>query len=165
MSMRGGLTPLGQLVIRRAEDMGILLDLAHASPATIADVAAVARRPLIVSHTGVQATCPGPRNLSDDQVRAVAHTGGVIGIGLFPLAVCGSTVEAAVAAMMHVKRLVGAQHVALGSDWDGAVSVVLDPSQLVQLTAGLRGAGATGDEIRTMMGVSALQLLHTNLPD
>jgi microsomal dipeptidase-like Zn-dependent dipeptidase len=75
--VKGGLTPLGAQAIERMQQLGMLIDVAHASPATVSDVLALARAPIVVSHVGVQATCPGPRNLSDDQIDAIAASGGV----------------------------------------------------------------------------------------
>ena len=67
-----GLTPLGRQVVARMEALGIIVDLAHSSSQTVQEVLAMATRPVVVSHTGVAATCPGPRNLTDDQLRAIA---------------------------------------------------------------------------------------------
>ena len=86
------------------EALGIAVDLAHASPRTVEDALALATRPVVVSHTGVQGTCPGPRNLSDEQLRRVAAQGGVVGIGYFPGAVCGSEVADVVRAALHARR-------------------------------------------------------------
>ena len=69
-----GLTELGKQAIRRAEEIGIVIDIAHASPATIRDIFAQVTTPVVVSHTGVKATCAGARNLSDGEVRGVAST-------------------------------------------------------------------------------------------
>ncbi len=79
--LHAGLTSFGRRVIARMDTLGIIVDLAHASPQTIDDVLAIATRPMVVSHTGVAATCPGPRNLSDAQLRAIADKGGLVGIG------------------------------------------------------------------------------------
>ena len=92
---KGGLTPFGREVLgahggarHRASTSRTL------APAAVDDALALAQKPIVVSHTGVAATCPGPRNLSDEQLRAIAAQGGVIGIGFFPGAVCGKDVAA-----------------------------------------------------------------------
>src|SRR5712692_8275283 len=90
---KGGLTKLGNEMVRRMEAKRMLVDLAHASPQTITDVLAM------VSHTGVQGTCNNRRNLSDAEVRGIARTGGVIGIGFWPTAACGSDARAVARAM------------------------------------------------------------------
>jgi microsomal dipeptidase-like Zn-dependent dipeptidase len=161
---RGGLTPLGREVVARMETLGMAVDLAHTSPATVADALVLATRPVVVSHTGVQATCPGPRNLSDEQIRAIAANGGVIGIAYFEGAVCGTDVAHIVAAMQHVKNLAGAEHVALGSDFDGAVTTAFDTTQLAALVDGLLGDGWSEGEIRGAMGENALRVFAETLP-
>jgi microsomal dipeptidase-like Zn-dependent dipeptidase len=159
-----GLTPLGREVVLRMQALGIALDLAHVSPASVADALALAAKPVVVSHTGVQATCPGPRNLSDEQIRGVAATGGVMGIAYFEGAVCGTGVEHIVRAMRHVKDLVGAEHLALGSDFDGAVATAFDTTALAALVDGLLSDGWNEDEIRGSMGENALRVLGETLP-
>jgi membrane dipeptidase len=84
---KGGLTEKGKDLIRRMEAKHMIVDIAHASPATIDEVLAMAKRPVVVSHTGVKGTCDNTRNLSDDHLRAIAKTGGVIGIGFWDTAV------------------------------------------------------------------------------
>jgi microsomal dipeptidase-like Zn-dependent dipeptidase len=159
-----GLTPLGREVVRRMEALGIAVDLAHVAPASVADVLALATKPVVVSHTGVQATCPGPRNLSDQQIRAVAANGGVIGIAYFEGAVCGTSVAHVVRAMRHVRDLVGAEHLALGSDFDGAVTTAFDTTRLAAIVDGLLADGFGEDEIRGVMGENALRVLGRTLP-
>jgi len=97
--VKGGLTELGRRLIRRMEQQGMVVDVAHASAKTIDDVLATATRAVVVSHTGVRGTCDNARNLSDDQLRAIARTGGVIGIGYWSTAVCGRDVRNIVSAM------------------------------------------------------------------
>src|ERR1044072_4310592 len=87
---KGGLTDKGREMIKRMEARRMIVDLAHASARTIDDVLAIATRPVVVSHTGVKGTCDNNRNLSDDQLRRIAETGGVIGIGYWDTAVCGN---------------------------------------------------------------------------
>jgi microsomal dipeptidase-like Zn-dependent dipeptidase len=96
---KGGLSALGRQWVRAMEAHHMIIDLAHASPATVRDVTAIASRPLLVSHTGEKGTCNNPRNLSDDELRAVARTGGVIGIGLWETATCGTDASAAARAI------------------------------------------------------------------
>jgi membrane dipeptidase len=162
---KGGLTPFGRDVVRRLEQKKIVIDLAHASPRVIDDVLAMATRPVLVSHTGVQGTCPGKRNLSDDHVRKIAATGGVIGIGYFDGAVCGGAdVLSIVAAIRYTAKLVGIQHVALGSDFDGTIKAPFDASGLPLLTQGLLEAGFSEDDIVALMGGNVLRLLMAALP-
>ncbi|WP_260581467.1 dipeptidase [Sphingopyxis sp. PET50] len=160
---KGGLTPLGRQVVTRMETKGMIVDVAHCSRACVADILKLARRPVVSSHGGVQATCKVNRNLDDEQIRGVAATGGLIGIGYWDAAVCDTSPASIVKAMKHVRDLVGIQHVALGSDYDGATTVRFDTSQLVQITQALIDAGFTDDEIRAVMGGNAIRVLGAGL--
>jgi microsomal dipeptidase-like Zn-dependent dipeptidase len=159
-----GLTDLGREVVLRAEALGMVVDIAHSSPAAIDDVLAIASRPVVVSHTGVKATCDVNRNLSDEQIRRIAANGGLMGIGYWDGAVCDTTPQGIVAAMSHVRDLVGVEHLALGSDFDGAVVTRFDTSELSLLTEELLVQGFTDAEVRAVMGGNALALFRNGLP-
>jgi len=165
---KGGLTERGCALVRRLEERRILLDLAHASPRTIADAVALAQRPVVVSHTGVKGTCDNVRNLSDDELRGVARTGGVIGIGFWGRrgegAVCGEDAGAVARAIRYAVDVAGVDHVGLGSDWDGTVSVPFDAAGLVELTDALLAAGFSDEDVTKVMGGNAVRLLSTALP-
>ncbi len=161
---KGGLTPLGRQVIARLEEKAMLVDLAHASRALIDDVLAMATRPVLVSHTGVEGTCPGTRNLSDRHMKAIAASGGVIGIGYWSTAVCDTSVAAIVKAIRYSVDLVGVEHVALGSDFNGTVHTPFDVTGLAQLTEGLQGAGFSPEQIAAIMGGNVQRLLLASLP-
>jgi microsomal dipeptidase-like Zn-dependent dipeptidase len=160
---KGGLTPFGRDIARRMEAKGMIIDIAHLSHTGVAEVLDMATRPVVSSHGGVQATCKVNRNLTDDEVRGVAKTGGVIGIGYWDGAICSTDPRAAAKAMKHVRDLVGIQHVALGSDYDGATTVRFDTSQLVQVTQALLDEGFTAQEIRAAMGENALRVIRAGL--
>jgi microsomal dipeptidase-like Zn-dependent dipeptidase len=160
-----GLTEKGREWVRQMEVRHMIVDLAHASAKTIEDVLAIATRPVVVSHTGVKGTCDNNRNLSDDQIRAVAAKGGLIGIGYWDTAACGTDARAIVKAMRYVSDRVGVEHVALGSDFDGAVTVPFDTSGLVEITDAMLQAGYSEQEIRMIMGENALKFLAANLPE
>lgn len=161
---KGGLTPLGRQVIERLEEKAMLVDLAHASRPLIDDVLAMATRPVLVSHTGVEGTCPGTRNLSDKHLQAIAASGGVIGIGYWSTAVCDTSVAAIVKAIRYSADLIGVAHVALGSDFNGTVHTPFDVTGLAQLTEGLQGAGFSAEEIAAIMGGNVQRLLLASLP-
>jgi len=160
---KGGLTAKGREAIRKMEAIGMIVDIAHCSHACVADILAMAHRPVVSSHGGVQATCKVNRNLSDAEIRSVARTGGVVGIGYWDAAVCGTSPRDTARAMKHVRDLVGIEHVALGSDYDGATTVRFDTSQLVQVTQALLDEGFTPDEIRAAMGGNALRVLRAGI--
>jgi microsomal dipeptidase-like Zn-dependent dipeptidase len=161
---RGGLTAPGIRVIRHLESRGAIVDLAHASERTIDDVLDTLERAPLVSHTGVRGTCPGPRNLSDRNLERIAARGGLIGIAFFPAAVGGRTAAAVATAIRHAVAVAGADHVALGSDFDGAVPVPFDAARLVELTAALLEAGLDADAVARVMGLSARRFLSDALP-
>ncbi|MBJ7439840.1 MAG: dipeptidase [Sphingopyxis sp.] len=160
---KGGLTPLGRQVVERMEDSGMIVDIAHCSNACVADILKMARRPVVSSHGGVQATCKVNRNLSDEQIRGVAATGGLIGIGYWDAAICDTAPASIAKAMKHVRDLVGIHHVALGSDYDGATTVRFDTSKLAQVTQALIDAGFSDDEIRAAMGGNAIRVLGAGI--
>ena len=160
---RGGLTDMGRETVARMEELGMIVDIAHCSQKCVAEVVAMARRPIVSSHGGVQATCDVNRNLSDEQIRGVAATGGIIGIGYWEGAVCDTSPQAAARAMRHVRDLVGIEHVALGSDYDGTVTVRFDTAGLVHVTQALMDQGFTEEEIRAAMGGNALRLIERGI--
>ncbi|BCA60527.1 dipeptidase [Sphingomonas sp. HMP6] len=160
---KGGLTPLGRQVVRRMEAIGMIADIAHSSHATIAEVLAMARRPVVASHGGVQATCKVNRNLTDAEIRGIARTGGVIGIGYWDAAICSTKPEAAAAAIAHVRDLVGIDHVGLGSDFDGAVTTGFDSSQIAAVTQALIDRGFSDADIAKVMGGNVLRVLRAGI--
>ena len=161
---RGGLTPAGRNLVRALEERKILLDLAHASPAAIDDALQLARRPVVVSHTGVRGTCDNARNLSDAQLRAIAGTGGVVGIGFWSTAVCGGDASAVARATLHAVRVAGVDHVGMGSDFDGAVTTAFDASGYAQVTSALLAAGLPEADVAKVMGGNVARVLKQSLP-
>jgi microsomal dipeptidase-like Zn-dependent dipeptidase len=159
-----GLTDLGRQWVHAMESHHMLIDLAHASPATLRDVTAMATRPLIVSHTGVKGTCNNPRNLSDDELRAIALTNGVIGIGLWDTATCGSDARSTARAILYAINIVGSDHVALGSDFDGGVTTPFDSSGWALLTDALLQEGISEQDIHKIMGENVVRVLLEVLP-
>jgi membrane dipeptidase len=121
-----GLTAAGTALVRRCNDLGILVDLAHATQQTFFDTARVSDAPLVVSHAGAHAICPIPRSLTDAQLASVRDSGGLVGVVFdtvmtrpdgdlvpeTPLAVIASHIE-------YMAERMGVEHVALGSDFDG----------------------------------------------
>jgi membrane dipeptidase len=160
---KGGLTPLGRQVVRRMEALGMIVDVAHSSHATIAEVLAMAKRPVVASHGGVQATCKVNRNLTDDEIRGIAKTGGVIGIGYWDAAICSTRPEAAAAAIAHVRDVAGIDHVGLGSDFDGAVTTGFDSSQIAAVTQALIDRGFSDADIAKVMGGNVLRVLRAGM--
>lgn len=160
---KGGLTPLGVQTVQRMERIGMIVDIAHSSHQTVAEVLRMARRPVVSSHGGVQATCKVNRNLTDEEIRGVARTGGVVGIGYWDAAICSTAPAAIASAIAHVRDLVGIDHVGLGSDFDGAVTTGFDTSQVVAVTQALVDRGFTPEDIRKVMGGNVLRVLRAGI--
>ena len=162
---KGGLTPTGREVIERMEAGGMIVDMAHASVATIDDILTIATRPVVASHTGVQGTADNTRNLSDAHLRAIADTGGLIGIGFWPAATGGDDVAAIARAIRYATDVAGFDHVGLGSDFDGAVVQPIDATGMVQVTDALLESGFSDDQVAAVMGGNAIRVLAEALPD
>jgi membrane dipeptidase len=160
---KGAMTSFGLEIAGRMEDQGMIIDIAHLSHAALAQLLGAVRRPVVSSHGGVQATCKVNRNLSDNEIRGVARTGGLIGIGYWDGAICDTSPRAVAKAMRHVRDLVGISHVALGSDYDGATTVRFDTSGLAQVTQALLDEGFTAEEVRAAMGGNALRVIRAGI--
>lgn len=162
---KGGITEFGLEVLKEMERLNILVDISHASPALIDDIFKHATRPVIATHTGVAAICDhSPRNLTDGQIKQIAESEGVVGVGFWTDAVCTSDVMGIIDTVRHVIDLVGEDHVALGSDFDGNVQTPFDAANMIDLTQALLDAGFTESQIRKVMGANVRRLLLENLP-
>ncbi len=161
----GGITGLGRQVFLEMQQRGMLIDIAHASPALIDDILQLATTPVVSSHTGVRGTCDNQRNLSDDHIRGIAASGGVVGIGFWDTAVCDFSAKAIVKAIKYVVDLVGVDYVALGSDFDGAIQSPFDASGMARITEELLLQGFSEPDIRKIMGENTLRVLELTLPD
>ncbi len=161
---QGGLTAKGREMIGRMEARGLVLDLAHASAATIDDALSMATRPVVASHTGVTGVCDNSRNLSDEHLAGIAATGGVVGIGFWDVATGGREPGWIARSIAYAVERIGPEHVGLGSDWDGAVEVPFDAAHLAILTDQLLRAGLDEASIRLVMGENVLRVLAEVLP-
>ncbi len=161
---KGGLTEKGREWLRRLEEKSIIIDGAHASEATLRDLLKYATKPFLISHGGVKAVCDNNRNLSDEMLKAVAQKGGLIGVGFWSDATCGKSVASVVNSITYLVKLIGADSVALGSDFDGYVSSPIDAADLGQITAQLQKVGVPEPTIRKVMGENVYQFLLKHLP-
>ncbi|MCF6216265.1 MAG: dipeptidase [Emcibacter sp.] len=161
----GGLTDFGRQVFKEMQERGMLIDIAHASPAMIDDILAFASMPIVSSHTGVRGTCDNQRNLSDDHIKGIAKSGGVVGIGFWETAVCETSAAAIVRAIKYVTGLVGVDYVALGSDFDGAIQTPFDSGGMALITQELLKNGFSESDIRKIMGENTIRVLEQVLPD
>jgi membrane dipeptidase len=200
-----GLTPFGDDVIREMNRLGMIIDISHAGPSAVAKVLAITSDPVIASHSCVYALCRHDRNLTDDQIRAIAGNGGVIGINffsgyldmrfhaisdsikdeyraeidsidaLYPNDYAGKhkalawlfeilderqskldiTIGTVVDHIDYIVRLVGPDHVGLGSDFDGVFAFpkgLNDCSKMPAITAELVRRGYSEEDIRRILG-------------
>ncbi len=147
----GGLSAFGREVVREANRLGMIVDLAHANTRTILDAGEVSAHPIIFSHTGVKALYDGDRYVTDEDIRAIAASGGVVGI--WPTAALG-TIEEMVRHIDHVKRLVGIDHVGIGSDLRGMsyLEAFGEEANFRAIVEGLMDAGYSDDEVGKVMG-------------
>tara|TARA_Y100000588_G_scaffold338917_1_gene381219 strand:- start:7462 stop:8193 length:732 start_codon:yes stop_codon:yes gene_type:complete len=159
-----GLTEFGRMVVRQLEKRRMIIDLAHSSPRVYEEVLRMATRPIVVSHGGVKGTCDSVRNLDDNILRTIAERGGLIGIGYWDGAICDPTPSSWARAVEYSIAIMGEDHVALGSDFDGAVAVGFDTSELSLLTAELMALGMKEKTIRKIMGENVVRFLQENLP-
>jgi membrane dipeptidase len=155
-----GLTELGRKLMGEMNRNGVLVDLAHASPRTFFEAVELTAFPPIVSHTGVRSVHDNWRNLSDDQIRAVAERGGVIGVMLAPPALREPSLEEAVRHIEHVVEVGGEDAAAIGSDFDGYVDPAIDAAGLPALTELMLRHGFSEDRIRKILGENALRVLE-----
>jgi membrane dipeptidase len=129
-----GLTKLGKATIERIEAEKLLLDLAHGGARTMAEAAAYAKRPLVISHTGARALADHPRNTADETIKAVADKGGVVGVYIMPFLTLDSHPKGSdlIAHIEHVANVAGEDHVGIGSD-NGVLPLEITPESKKKL--------------------------------
>ncbi|MCD8521055.1 MAG: dipeptidase [Saccharospirillaceae bacterium] len=159
-----GLTAFGREVVRKAAEKHMIIDLAHSSPQVVNDVLAITSQPLVVSHSGIFSHCRVKRNFPDTLMQKIAATGGVIGIGYWKDVTCDDTPAGIVKTIRSAIELLGEDHVALGSDFDGAVATQFDTSELAALTHEMLQQGFSETEIRKVMGENMLRVMQQILP-
>lgn len=159
-----GLTDFGREVVQAMVARGMIIDLAHASPGVAREVLAMVDVPVMVSHTGIHGHCPSERNFPDPLMQEIAARGGLIGIGFWAEAVCDPSPAGIAGAIVAAIALVGEDHVALGSDFDGAVETTFDVSELAALTQALMDRGLPEATIARVMGGNMAAFLAQALP-
>ena len=160
-----GLTPFGRALVREMNRLGMVVDLAHVSPSAFFSALEIGDKPVIFSHGNCRALCDHPRNLTDDQLRALAQNGGVIGLSFVPMFVDESapTLERFLDHVDHVAQVAGIETLALGSDFDGGGTLLPDALGLTQVVEGLLGRGYGEAELRAMLGENAMRVLRAVL--
>jgi membrane dipeptidase len=158
-----GLTAWGRELVRRCEAASVIVDLAHINRRGFLDACAMTTRPPIVSHTGVTRAHQHWRNIDDEQIRAVATRGGVMGIIFCPRFLGGDSIDDVVRHLQHVIDVGGEDTPALGSDWDGMIVPtpgLRDAAHLPLLTDALLRAGFREAVIAKVLRRNALRVLR-----
>lgn len=159
-----GLTDFGRAVVAKMVERHMIIDLAHASPAVVREVLDSVPVPVVLSHTGVHGQCPSVRNVPDDLLRRVAEGGGLVGIAFWGEVTCDDSPAGIAAAIQAAIGVVGEDHVALGSDFDGAIPTTFDASELAALTQALIDRGLAEPVIAKVMGGNMVRFLQAVLP-
>lgn len=160
----GGLSKFGKAVIEEMNTLKMLIDVSHLNDPGFWDVLQVSRSPILASHSNARALCNHPRNLTDEQIRALADQGGVIGVNFYPYFLDSSgaaTIEHVVEHIAYLAKVGGIECVALGSDFDGIslVPVGLETcANTVDLIPALEDRGFCSREIEHIMGGNLLRL-------
>jgi membrane dipeptidase len=157
-----GLSALGADVIRESERCGVIVDLAHINRRGFFEALELTRYPVMVTHTGVNGVHPSWRNLDDDQLKAIANTGGCVGIIFARQFLGGSTLDHVVDHIRHVIDVAGEDVPALGSDFDGFVippEGLEDIAALPNLTVALSRRGIPPRVIERILGGNVLRVL------
>lgn len=162
---KNGITQFGLNVLHKMNQLNMLVDISHAAPKLIDDIFRHSLRPVIATHTGVQGVCKNAaRNLSDQHIQKIAVSGGIVGIGFWPAAVCSQDVSGLIKSIRYVVELVGEDYVALGSDFDGNVQTPFDAANINIVTQALVEAGFTERQIQKIMGENIANVLLNSLP-
>ncbi|MEM7067693.1 MAG: membrane dipeptidase [Pseudomonadota bacterium] len=158
-----GLTEFGRKVVKAVAEQNLILDVAHSSKQVVRDVLKITDIPFVVSHTGIYSHCPSPRNLPDEMMIDIAKAGGLIGIGYWADVICDDSPAGIAAAINAAIEVVGEDHVSLGSDYDGSVTVSLDASELAAVTHELLEIGLSETQIRKVMGENMIRHIRQRL--
>ncbi|MCC8155586.1 MAG: gamma-glutamyl-gamma-aminobutyrate hydrolase family protein [Tannerellaceae bacterium] len=160
-----GVSPFGKEVIREMNRLGILIDISHASKETFYQVLQESNVPVVASHSSCRSLCNHPRNLTDEQIKALAAAGGVIQICLYKYFINEKGEEAslsdAIQHINHVVKLVGVDHVGIGSDFDGDGELIgcAASNELINITLRLLQEGYSEQDIEKIWGGNLMRVL------
>lgn len=167
---KGGLTNFGVSAIKEMNRLGIIIDVSHLTKPGFWDVIAESSAPIIASHSNAEAVCNHPRNLDDEQIKALAKNGGVMGMNFCPPFVSKNE-QATLADMLdhvdHIVRLVGPDHVGIGSDFDGIGSTPVgleNAAMMPNFTKGLVARGYSDSDILKILGGNYMRVFRQILP-
>ena len=160
----GGVSRFGEQVIREMSRLGSMVDLSHAAEKSFYDALEISGMPIVCSHSSCRALCDHPRNLTDDQMRALAAKGGVAQTTLYPgfLKKDGeATIMDAIAHLEHAIKIMGIDHVGLGTDFDGDGGIIglADSSELINFTRQLLTRRYSERDIQKIWGGNFLRVM------
>lgn len=170
--MNQGLKPFGIEVVRRMDEMGMIVDVSHASDGTFWDILKYGKRPVVASHSNCRAVCGHPRNLTDEMIQCLADRGGVSGLNFYgaflesgkPAAQTDSRVEAMTAHILHMLKVGGSEFPAIGTDFDGfdgdGILEIPDVSKMERLWDALKKAGVSERQLDKIWGENAERVLR-----
>lgn len=167
--MSKGLTPYGREVVAEMERLGMVVDVSHVSDGVFRDVAEMAGKPFIASHSNAREVCGHTRNMSDEMIRTLAEKGGVMGLNMGPEFLAQgseeSRIEDMVRHVLHIRNVGGSEVLALGSDFDGIHGTfeVDGPGKWPRLCDALHKAGLTETELEQMWWKNAVRVFRTVL--
>ena len=161
----GGLSDFGRRVIGEMNRVGMMVDLSHAAESSFYQAIEASRTPIVCSHSSARALCDHPRNLTDDQLRALAASCGVAQVCLydgFLRKEGGATIDDAVRHIIHMVNVAGIDHVGIGTDFDGDGGIIgcADASEVINFTRHLRAEGFTEQEIEKLWGGNFLRVMR-----
>ena len=160
-----GLSDFGKKVVEAMNTLGMMIDVSHAGEKTFWDVIKLSTKPIIASHSCAKALCEHPRNLTDEQIIALAKNGGVCQICLysgFLTTMPNASVEAAIEHIKHIVKLVGIDFVGIGSDFDGGGEIFgcLAANEFINITKALIKHGFSDSEIGKILGGNMLRVME-----
>lgn len=158
-----GLSDFGRQVVEQVEARNMVLDVSHSSQQVVRDVLAITDMPIVVSHTGIYSNCEIKRNIPDALMKKIAENGGAIAIGYWEDVTCDDSPLGVAKTIKAAIDLVGADHVSLGSDYDGSVGTAFDTSELAALTNALVEINIPEADIRKVMGENMVRILRERL--
>ena len=161
----GGVSPFGEKVIERMNRLGMMVDMSHAAETSFYDALQMSQCPIVCSHSSSRQLCNHPRNLTDDQLRALAHKGGVAQVTFYNgfLRTHGeASIRDAVAHINHFVKVMGIEHVGIGTDFDGdgGVKGVASASELINVTRRLLAQRYGEDDLRLLWGGNFLRVME-----
>lgn len=171
-NQQAGLTPAGREMVSLANRLGVVIDVSHLNEPAFWQVLSESSSPVVASHSNAAACCQHPRNLTDEQIKALAASGGVIGINFYPRFLNGTDradIHDVLRHIDHIVNLVGIEHVGIGSDFDGIPCTPIglsDVQELPQLASALRNiAGYSEEDMKKIMGGNFWRLFADVLPN